>query len=722
MPYPTKYNRQYDYVSYQNANPTRPLPATKVNADLNQVQLSTTEIIDFLKKSIRADGKIMNAAIGRDQIDPSVNLGFTPPTEWEAGVLYTANTSTVFYGDAFYSALVTHTSAGSFDPSKWLLIADFQAIADEAALAAINSNPNLHAISLLTSAADKGIVFTGSGTAMTFDLSAFSRTLLDDTTAGGMLTTLGVSAFAQTVLDDADGAAVMTTIGALPKAGGTMTGALVLAADPAAPLQAATKQYVDAVAQGLDTKPSVIAATTASITLSAPQTIDGIAVIAGDRVLVKNQSTASQNGIYVVAAGAWTRATDADAWTELPGAFVFVEKGTVNADCGFVCTVDAGGTIGSTNVTFAQFSGAGTYSATGGVTLTGTQFSLTTAADFTIKSNISGGTAAPTDNTITAVLDKQFGSTRGSVVYRGASGWAAATPGSSGQFWKTLGAGADPLWASIPGGGDMLSTNNLSDVVSASTSRDNIKASSLFSHPGCGRLTKSGANLLFAPLKGNKIVINSVEQTIPDAGVTLAPPATSGTLYYIYAYMVSTTLTLEASTTGHATQAGTGIEIKSGDATRTMVGWARTVSSAWVDSLTQRFVISYYNRRPLTLLATNGSDLTGVVSTSFIEVSTALRVEFIATGDDAQLLSVAGSSFNTSANAITFSTFGVDGVAVAAPILQYDQVTASYAGQFGAALPVVLSEGYHSVSLFTKVNISSGTWKQNSITSAQVWG
>jgi hypothetical protein len=416
MPYPTKYNRQYDYVSYQNSNPTRPLPATKVNADLNQVQLSTTEIIDFLKKSIRADGKIMNAAIGRDQLDPSINLGFTPPTEWEAGVLYTANTSTVFYGDAFYSALVTHTSAGSFDPSKWVLIADFQVIADSAALAAINSNPNLHAISLLTSAADKGIIFTGPGTAMTFDLSAFSRTLLDDTTAGGMLTTLGVSAFAQTVLDDADGAAVMNTIGALPKAGGTMTGALVLAADPAAPLQAATKQYVDAVAQGLDTKASVIAATTANITLSAPQTIDGIAVIAGDRVLVKNQSTASQNGIYVVAAGAWTRATDADAWAELPGAFVFVERGTVNADCGFVCTVDAGGTIGSTNVTFAQFSGAGTYSATGGVTLTGTQFSITTngitnamraqMAAFTLKGNVTASLANEADFTIGGLANK----------------------------------------------------------------------------------------------------------------------------------------------------------------------------------------------------------------------------------------------------------------------------------------------------------------------------
>lgn len=148
-------------------------------------------------------------------------------------------------------------------------------------------------------------------------------------------------------------------------------------AEPSASTDAATKNYVDSVAQGLDVKASVVAATTANITLSAPQTIDGISVIAGDRVLVKNQTTASANGIYVVAAGSWTRAADADSWAELVSAFVFVERGTVNADSGYVCTVDAGGTLNSTNVTFAQFSGAGTYVAGNGLSLTGNSFSVT---------------------------------------------------------------------------------------------------------------------------------------------------------------------------------------------------------------------------------------------------------------------------------------------------------------------------------------------------------
>ena len=147
-------------------------------------------------------------------------------------------------------------------------------------------------------------------------------------------------------------------------------------ADPTAAQDAATKNYVDSVAQGLDVKLSVRAATTANITLSGTQTIDGVAVIAGDRVLVKNQTTTNQNGIYIVAAGAWTRSTDTDTWAELVSAFTFVEEGTVNGDTGWVSTVNAGGTIGTTAVTFSQFSGAGTYIAGAGLTLTGSTFDI----------------------------------------------------------------------------------------------------------------------------------------------------------------------------------------------------------------------------------------------------------------------------------------------------------------------------------------------------------
>jgi len=152
-------------------------------------------------------------------------------------------------------------------------------------------------------------------------------------------------------------------------------------ADPVNAQDAATKNYVDTVAQGLDAKASVKCATTANITLSGTQTIDGITVAAGDRVLVKNQSTAAQNGIYLAAASAWSRATDLDAWSEVPNAFVFVEQGTTQADTGWVCTADQGGTLGTTSMPWTQFSGAGTYLAGNGLSLTGSTFAAVGTAN-----------------------------------------------------------------------------------------------------------------------------------------------------------------------------------------------------------------------------------------------------------------------------------------------------------------------------------------------------
>jgi hypothetical protein len=122
----------------------------------------------------------------------------------------------------------------------------------------------------------------------------------------------------------------------------------------------ATEEYVNSVQQGLDVKQSVRVATTANITLSGLQTIDGVSLAAGDRVLVKNQSNAINNGIYVVAVGAWTRATDANVTANVTaGLFTFVAEGTQNSDSGWILTSDDAITLGTSTLTFVQFSGAG---------------------------------------------------------------------------------------------------------------------------------------------------------------------------------------------------------------------------------------------------------------------------------------------------------------------------------------------------------------------------
>lgn len=170
------------------------------------------------------------------------------------------------------------------------------------------------------------------------------------------------------------------------RAGDTMTGLLTLSGDPSTNLQAATKQYVDAIAAGLKPKASVACATTANITLSGEQTIDGVATSAS-RVLVKDQSTASENGIYVSAAGAWARSTDMDADAEIPGALTFVEAGTVNAARQYVVITPSPITLGSTSIEWSIYFAAESIVAGAGLTKTGSTLAVGTASTSRIVVN-----------------------------------------------------------------------------------------------------------------------------------------------------------------------------------------------------------------------------------------------------------------------------------------------------------------------------------------------
>ena len=151
-------------------------------------------------------------------------------------------------------------------------------------------------------------------------------------------------------------------------------------ADPVNASDAASKSFVESTAQGLDVKDSCVAATTANITISTAlnngDTLDGVTLSTNDRVLVKNQSSATENGIYIVGSSP-ARADDLATGADAAGFFTFVEQGTVNADNGFVCTSNKGSAVvGTNNLTIAQFSGAGQITAGDGLDKSGNTLSV----------------------------------------------------------------------------------------------------------------------------------------------------------------------------------------------------------------------------------------------------------------------------------------------------------------------------------------------------------
>jgi hypothetical protein len=209
-----------------------------------------------------------------------------------------------------------------------------------------------------------------------------------------------------------------TTIGATTPSTGvftniaTTTGTITTAAS--GPTDIVNKQYVDYYAAGLSWKAPALTATSANITLSGLQTINGVTLVAGDVVLVKDQGTASQNGIYVASAGPWTYSVGGDTWSEYVGAIIFIASGSLNGTAWY-CTAQPGGTLGVTAMNWSNFSVASSYTAGTGLTLTGTQFSITntgvTAATYgsattsaVIAVNAQGQITSASNSTITPAV------------------------------------------------------------------------------------------------------------------------------------------------------------------------------------------------------------------------------------------------------------------------------------------------------------------------------
>lgn len=350
-----------------------------------------------------------------------------------------------------------------------------------------------------------------------------ARQIIDGTITNAEIASgaaIALTKLAEAVLQ-ADGGQALTAN--LPAGGFKITGA----ADGTSASDYVTRQQLDSVAAGLDWKTSVKVATTAAGTLASSfentDVVDGITIATGDRILVKNQASGAENGIYTVnASGSPTRATDADANAEVTGGLaVFVEQGTVNADTGWVVTNNGTVNVGTDAWVFAQFTGGQSYTAGAGLTLTGSVIDVVSA---------NTGIAVGTDNlTLTLAANSLLDITSGLRLARGTSGQIIVVDGSTNPVMVAMSGdatiaagGAVTVASTITRNANLVVRETPSGLVNGSNtsytlantpvaSTEEVFLNGLLQEPGAGNdYTISGATITYltAPLTGDRLRVS----------------------------------------------------------------------------------------------------------------------------------------------------------------------------------------------------------------------
>lgn len=348
-----------------------------------------------------------------------------------------------------------------------------------------------------------------------------------------------------------------------PIASPTFTGTVTLPGAPTSSLHAATKAYVDALSQGWRTLVGGAARLTTAGTnhgLSGLSAIDGVTPVAGDRILVPTQTSQAENGVYVAAAGAWSRVADADTWAEIYNTVTLVTAGTTYKNTQWVAAVGNTGTLGSTALPYSQVGGSSAYNASGSVTQTVNTFSLTPIADGRVLGNVSGALAEPvaiTGTQLTAILDT-FGTNPGLV--------PGVVPSTS-AFLRADGAFTSALTpASVAAAGTVTGSN----ISGTNTGDQTITLT--------GDVTGSGTSSFSATLS-NDAVSNAKLANVPTATFKGRTTAGTGDPEDLSVAQAKALLNLAGSNTGDQTITLTGDVTGSGTGS-----FAATVGANAVDN------------------------------------------------------------------------------------------------------------------------------------------